>query len=163
MKVIDKSGNSSEEFAHIDWYACFIAGTKVLTETGMKNIEDIKIGEKVYTINLDNNQKELKEVIDFYSGVSDEIFEITVNGEIIQATPRHQFYIIDKGWIRAYELEEGDMISSTGEKMKINKIEQKYYLEKVPVYNLTVEGNHNYLITEYELLVHNAASPASEE
>lgn len=42
---------------------CFVAGTKVLTENGYKNIEDIKISDKVYSYNLNNNELELKEVI----------------------------------------------------------------------------------------------------
>ncbi len=32
--------------------ACFVKGTKVKTEDGFKNIEDIKIGDKVYSYNL---------------------------------------------------------------------------------------------------------------
>jgi len=127
----------------------------------MKNIEEIAIGDKVWTINLDNNQRELKEVTKLFIGESDEIYEITINEEVIEATPKHQFYIVDKGWIRAYELEEGDqLIAKDNEKLVINKIVHKKDITPVKVYNLTVEGNHNYLITKYEVLVHNAASVA---
>ena len=40
----------------------------------------------------------------------------------------------------------------------IKKIEHKFYKDPIPVYNLTVDGYHNYLITKYELLVHNRGS-----
>jgi Tfp pilus assembly protein PilE len=141
---------------------CFLSGTQILTETGMKNIEDIKVGDRVYSINIDNNQKELKQVIDLYQGQSNEIYELTIGEEVIKTTPKHQFYVVDKGWIRAYELKEGDrIVAKDNSNLIINKIEYKYYEEPLSVYNLTVEGYHNYLITQYELLVHNAGSPTT--
>jgi len=160
VTVVDEAGNGNEVFTTAGT-TCFVAGTQVLTETGMRNIEDIAIGDKVWTINLDNNQRELKEVTKLFIGESNEIYEITINEEVIEATPKHQFYIVDKGWIRAYELEEGDqLIAKDNEKLVINKIVHKKDITPVKVYNLTVEGNHNYLITKYEVLVHNAASVA---
>lgn len=139
--------------------ACFLAGMQVLTESGMKNIEDIGLGEKVYSINVETNQRELKEVINLYRGTTDEIYELTVGNEVIQVTPRHQFYVVDKGWIRAYDLQEGDVLDAKDDDtFVITKIEHKFLEERIPVYNLTVDSNHNYLITQYELLVHNVAS-----
>jgi hypothetical protein len=43
---------------------CFIAGTKINTEEGIKNIEDITVGEKVITYNHDNDTAEYKEVLE---------------------------------------------------------------------------------------------------
>lgn len=158
VKVIDNLGNVVTA-STTQGTQCFLADTQVLTAEGMKNIEDIKLGEKVYSINLDNNQRELKKVTKLYKGTTNETFEITVGKEIIKTTPRHQFYIVDKGWIRAYELEVGDkVVCKNSNDMEITNIEYKYHEESVPVFNLTIEGNHNYLITKYELLVHNAAS-----
>ena len=158
VKVTDKSGNlvTVEKTAGT---SCFLSGTQVLTEDGMKNIEDIKIGDKVYSMNLDTNRKELKEVIDLFKGATDETYELTINGIIIKTTPKHQFYVIDKGWSRAYELKEGDRLSSqVSENVEISKIEHKFHKEPIQVYNLTVDGYHNYLITGQEILVHNATS-----
>ena len=159
LKVVatDKLGNEViEETTAGTW--CFLAGTQILTEAGMKNIEDIKVGDMVYSLNTDNNQRELKKVIQLFRGESKDIYEITIGNEVIKTTPKHQFYVVDKGWIRAYELKEGDKISSkNNSNLTIEKIEYKYYEEPLKVYNMTVEGYHNYLITQYELLVHNAS------
>ena len=38
------------------------------------------------------------------------------------------------------------------------KIEHIFYEEPIPVYNLTVDDFHTFLITKYELLVHNTPS-----
>lgn len=158
VEVLDIRGNKGTTTKEVDMY-CFVAGTQVLTESGMKNIEDIKVGEKVYTINLDTNQKELKEVNFLIKSISTEIYEITIGDEVIKATPKHQFYIVDKGWIRAYELEKGDRVSAKdNSSLEITNIELKTYEEPIDVYNLTIDSHHNYLITQYELLVHNAPS-----
>jgi hypothetical protein len=139
---------------------CFLAGTQVLTQDGMKNIEDIQIGEMVYSINTDNNARELKEVTNIFNGSTDEVYELTIGDEVVKTTPKHQFYIVDKGWVRAYDLEVGDRISAKDDdSLVITSIEHKFYEESIPVYNLTVEGYHTYLITQYELLVHNDGSP----
>jgi type II secretory pathway pseudopilin PulG len=158
VRITDKSGNSvtAEKTAGTN---CFLAGTQVLSEDGMKNIENIKVGDRVYAINIDNNAKELKEVTSLFNGKTDEVYEITIGDELVRTTPKHQFYIVDKGWTRAYELKEGDKISSKdNDGLIIKKIEHKFYKDPIPVYNLTVDGYHNYLITKYELLVHNRGS-----
>ena len=138
---------------------CFVAGTKVKTENGYKNIEDIKIGEKVYSYNLDNNELELKEVIDTIESSTIDTYKMTVGDKFVEMSPRHQIYIIDKGWTRAYDVKSGDMmLSINGEKIKITNIEYKKYDEPIKTYNLTVEGNSNYFVTDIQVLVHNAPS-----
>ena len=158
VEVADAAGNIGSAIISFDGPYCFAEGTKVLTESGMKNIEEIKVGEKVYAINIDTNQRELKEVTNVIENNSKEIYELTIEGEIVKATPKHKFYIIDKGWTMACELEEGDIIASKEENITINKIKLVTYDEPIKVYNLTVDDFHTYLITEYEVLVHNAGS-----
>lgn len=156
--VTDASGNESYK-TQTAGVQCFLSGTKVLTETGLKNIEDIKVGELVYSINTDTNARELKRITALYTGSTTEVYEITVGNEVIKTTPKHQFYVVDKGWIRAYELEVGDeLVSTSEENIVIKGIAHKTNQEPVAIYNLTVEGNHNYLVTKYRLLVHNASS-----
>ena len=138
---------------------CFVAGTKVKTENGYKNIEDIKIGEKVYSYNLDTNELELKEVIDTIESSTIDTYKMTVGDKTVEMSPRHQIYIIDKGWTRAYDVKSGDnMLSINGEKIEITNIEYKKYDEPIKTYNLTVEGNSNYFVTDIQVLVHNAGS-----
>ena len=139
--------------------SCFVAGTKVLTENGYEPIETIKRGSFIYAVNLENNQYELKEVVDTIISYTDELYEIRVGDHIIETTEKHPFYVIDKEWVKASELAVGDKLSSTvGKDTTIKNIRLKKLKEKVPVYNMEVEGHHNYLITEDKYLVHNATS-----
>ena len=39
--------------------------------------------------------------------------------------------------------------------------EYKKYDSPIDTYNLTIEGNNNYFVTDIQVLVHNAASPTS--
>ena len=145
-----------KEFAHL--FFCFVAGTKVKTENGFKNIEDIKIGEKVYSFNLDNNEIELKEVLELIHSSAKDTYKMTIGGKTVEMTSKHQVYIVDKGWTRAYNIKIGDMmLSASGDKVKITNIEHIKYDEPINTYNLTVEDNSNYFVTDIQVLVHNAA------
>ena len=143
-----------KEFAHL--FFCFVAGTKVKTENGFKNIEDIKIGEKVYSFNLDNNEIELKEVLELIHSSAKDTYKMTIGGKTVEMTSKHQVYIVDKGWTRAYNIKIGDMmLSASGDKVKITNIEHIKYDEPIDTYNLAVEDNSNYFVTDIQVLVHN--------
>lgn len=136
-------------------FTCFTGDTKVAVENGYKNIEDIKIGDYVYSYNLDTNKKELKKVLETFIHQNDEIYTLRVNNRLIHTTKEHPFYVINKGWINAEKLKFNDKLLSikTGP-TNIQNISKRH--NKTYVYNIEVENNHNYLITEEELLVHNA-------
>lgn len=135
-------------------YTCFTGDTKVAVENGYKNIEDIKIGDYVYSYNLDTNKKELKKVLETFIHQKDEIYTLKVNNQLIHTTEEHPFYVINKGWINTEKLNFDDKLLSIKKGptniQNISKRKNKTY-----VYNIEVENNHNYLITEEELLVHN--------
>ena len=160
VTVADKAGNIGSATASFYLTACFVAGTQVLTENGLRNIEDIQVGDKVYAINIDNNERELKTVKETYITRTYETYTLTINNEKVTTTPRHQFYIVDKGWVRAYDLEVGDKIVAKYEDLTINQIKHDFLEKSIPVYNLTVDDFHTYLVTEYELLVHNLVTPS---
>ena len=143
------------------YYAyCFVKGTKVKTENGFKNIEDIKIGDKVYSYNLNNNSIELKKVLNTIKSNTIDTYKVTMGGKTVEMSPKHQLYIIDKGWVRAYDLKVNDkLLDVNGKQVSISKIEYKKYDSPIDTYNLTIEGNSNYFVTDIQVLVHNAASP----
>ena len=68
---------------------CFVAGTKVKTETGFKNIEDIKIGDKVYSYNLNNNSLELKKVLNTIKSNTIDTYKVTRGGKTVEMSPKH--------------------------------------------------------------------------
>ena len=144
----------------VSYVYCFVKGTKVKTETGFKNIEDIKIGDKVYSYNLNNNSLELKKVLNTIKSNTIDTYKVTIGGKTVEMSPKHQLYIIDKGWVRAYDLNVNDkLLDVNGKQITISKIEYKKYDSPIDTYNLTIEGNNNYFVTDIQVLVHNAPSP----
>lgn len=136
-------------------FSCFVAGTKVAVKDGYKNIEDIKEGDYVYSYNLKNNKKELSVVNKTYKNITNEIYTIKVNNEIIKTTATHPFYDVNHGWIRVEKLNFNNKLLGikTGP-LTISAI-SKNKKENIEIYNIEVDRNHNYLITEEDILVHN--------
>ena len=138
---------------------CFVEGTKVLTEEGLKNIEDIEKGMKVYSYNKKEGKVELNEVeTTFINYVDYDMCRIYVGQEIIESTNKHPYYEKNKGWTEARYLEKGDiLLTSEGKEIKIDNTETIKHTGKelTKVYNLEVQNNHNYYVGENKVLVHN--------
>lgn len=102
----DKTGKKfkrSDTHGHYD--LCFTPGNKVLTKNGYKNIEDIKIGDRVLT-HKGRYKKVLAKSETHYSG---EIVSIKTSGRPeIKCTPNHPFYAAE-----SYKSREGNF---TGQK-----------------------------------------------
>ena len=144
---------------------CFVAGTKVLTENGLMNIEDIKKGMFVYSKNLVTGQIELKKVTETFENIAiKNMATITINGNDIVSTDGHKYYVIDKGWTKAKELLENDvLIDNNNNEISIDNIQINENSKEIKVYNLEVQDNHNYFVGEDSILVHNKLSPTEEE
>lgn len=130
---------------------------KYLPQNGYKNIEDIQIGDIVYSMNLQTMQVEEKEVqrLKVTENECKLLYLISTGLDYIESTPDHRFYVKDKGWIDASELKLGDiLIDETGNDKAITEIQTKTYEEPVTVYNFEVEDNHNYFVGEDNILVY---------
>ena len=142
---------------------CFVAGTKVLTENGLVNIEEVKVGMKVYSYNETTGEVELKTVKQTFINPADkDMTKVTVNGEVIESTSGHEYYEVNKGWTSAKDLQKGDVVlNSNNEEVVVEKVETTVFTgtELNTVYNMEVEDNHNYYVGENNILVHNTGSP----
>ena len=75
----------------------------------------------------------------------------TADGDTIVATGIHRFWKVSSGWTMARDLKAGDRLRMVGGVVQIEKVEPA---EKQKVYNLTVAGNHNFMVGKDGLLVH---------
>ena len=137
--------------------ACFIAGTTILTATGLVAIEKLAAGDKVISTNPDTLETAEKTVLETYVRQVNKLVHITINGEEIVTTDNHPFYVQDRGFINAGNLLVGDkLISVNGEDLTI----EDYYIElteePVSVYNFQVEDFHTYFVGDCAVWVHNA-------
>ncbi|MFB5677041.1 polymorphic toxin-type HINT domain-containing protein [Paenibacillus terreus] len=137
---------------------CFTAGTKVQTDEGEKNIEDIEVGDKVLAKDENNPDGELayKEVTNLYRNQRDDIIKLHVGEQIIETTDNHPFWVEGKGWVFADELQVGDKLQKAdGSNLTIDKVEFVKLDEPVTVYNFTVADYHTYYVTDIGIWVHN--------
>jgi RHS repeat-associated protein len=134
---------------------CFTKGTLVYGKNDFIPIENIKIGDSVYSYNVEKNTVELSKVINTLNRKTQGLYEITAGKETIHVTAEHPFYVIGKGWVKAKDLQAGYVLKSSDNKatVKVNAI--KELSKAVTVYNMEVDGNHDYFVTSSTILVHN--------
>ena len=138
----------------------FSYGTLVSVEEGLKDISEIQIGEKVWTLNEKDNIISLQEVVHTIDGQSlKTTIDITlVSGEVIQATDEHPIYAQENGiwqWIESQNLSLSMFLLNKNNQI-VNIQSINYNSEYVHVYNLTVAAGHTYYVSRDEVLVHNA-------
>jgi len=111
--IVDTYGGRG---AHGGGAFCLSSDTLVKTENGYKNISDIKKGEFVFTLNENNNNIEIKEVLDIYKRTKNDSYELLEieldNGEKIKITENHEVLLKNGDWIKARDLNNGDDILS---------------------------------------------------
>ena len=153
--VVDDIANYKNTKHDILTSQCFVEGTLVVTSEGNKPIEEIQAGDLVYSTNPETGESEYKEVLRTFRKETDVLIHIFVNGEEIQTTPVHPFWVVDQ-WVAAKDLETGDVLTlADGTTATITKTYGEQLDEPVIVYNFEVSEFHTYYVTDTGVLVHN--------
>ena len=138
---------------------CFTLGTKVLTPTGYKNIEYLHLGDKVMSYNTETKQMEVDVVSNtfIFNDLIQQIYDISTSNGMFTVSKQHNFYVkVNEKLVlkTAGELRKGDiLVNDKNEEIEITSINS--YTSSIPVYNIEVLKNHNYYVTENNILTHN--------
>ena len=154
--------NKSDNF-YCRFMSSFEAGTLVHTATGLTQIEDIKIGDFVWTYNESSGENEIKEVVHVIARTGQfDINSIKLsNKENLLATSNHPFFINGE-WVNANLLILGDELKSIhGDGVYIEQSNE--LVKKTTVFNLSIMDNHNYLVSNSGILVHNTNKKCGNE
>ena len=137
---------------------CFVAGTLVLTASGLVAIENIKPGDMVYAADAETLEVSTKQVLETYIRETSSLVHLTINGENIISTYDHPYYVKDKGFVSAEALWIGaELIDKNGNVVLVEQLyRENLGDESVKVYNFQVDDYHTYFVSEYCILVHNA-------
>ena len=133
---------------------CFPAGTKVHTQWGLADIEKLEVGVPVLTYNEETGRQEYKKVKKVMRRMTRRMCAMELsNGTILEVTPEHRFFSNGK-WTPIEELNVNDTLQLKDNSIVVidNKIIFPTFVE---VYNLEIEDNENYYVTEEGVLVHN--------
>jgi hypothetical protein len=163
-KAIAKSGGFKQllkkGWCKLGFGACFVAGTPVLTANGTKPIEDIVVGDKVWTRNLETGLDELQLVAETFVHQTLALYHLTINGAVVSTTAEHPFMVDGHGWQMAGNLRPGDVLITPDGTATLDTVDvEERDLEDIEnVYNFHVENNLNYYVHagNTPVLVHNA-------
>jgi RHS repeat-associated protein len=152
-----KNNSGSNENCGCQQLNSFPADTLVHTENGLKLIEEVKVGDKVLSIDESREITSYQPVTDLLQ--SEQQYRLTEimldSGKSIEATAEHPFYIKGKGWNPASTLKVGHVLElHDGTTVVIKEIDIR--VRRDLVYNFTVANTYNYFVGRDGVLVHNA-------
>ena len=133
---------------------CFPAGTKVHTQWGLADIEKLEVGVPILTYNEETGEQEYKKVKKVMRRMTRRMCAMELsNGTTLEVTPEHRFFSNGE-WTPIEELNVNDTLQLKDNSIVVieNKIIFPTFVE---VYNLEIEDNENYYVTEEGVLVHN--------
>jgi len=137
--------------------SCFVAGTLVLTATGLVAIESVKAGDMVVSTDPGTMEAANKRVLETYVREVSRLVHLTVAGGLISTTVDHPFYVRGRGFANAGELMVGDeLVNADGSAYPVERAYHETTDKPVTVYNFQVEDFHTYHVGESGILVHNA-------
>ena len=159
FKKVDKpksKGASKAEREKVDkekkGCGCFAAGTAVMTEDGVKSIEDVEAGDRVLARSDETGEQAFMRVLQTFVTDVPEIYHVIYKhpeGEVVRelvTTAAHPFWVVQDGaWVKGESLRPGDrFVLSDGALAEIEEIivERGPPGEIFTTYNFEVEGFH---------------------
>jgi hypothetical protein len=132
-----------------------------------KNIEDLKVGDKVLAWDESTGRQELRLIDRTYRRTSDHLRILKIRDSLggeqtIQTTNEHPFWVARRGWVNAGDLADGDkLLHADNSVAKLIGTELELHPEGIRVFNLRVENSHTYFVeqlgsSKLPILVHNA-------
>lgn len=134
----------------------FKGGTLVKVPDGYTAIEDLKVGDLVVSCDFDHTDSCFeRKVVKTFSSKSSSLLALQVGGEDLVLDQYHQFYVpLHQIWVEARTLnDDTHLLTAEGHVLKLQNIEA--VSEESRVYSISVEGLHNYYVTQQDVLVHN--------
>jgi hypothetical protein len=140
--------------------SCFPAGTPIAVKGGFKNIEDIQVGDEVWSWNEERGEIGLKPVINTVEREADALIELGFGRERFRATPEHPFWVGHPetgGWKNAGDLVEGDAVWLLDKRnVALSLVDHQPQEESgIKVFNFEVADWHTYFVSWWMVLVHN--------
>ena len=146
---------------------CFVAGTLVETEHGLKAIETIKVGDLVLARNVETGETALKAVTDLIRRHERVIWEVSLTGPDgetgrFKTTDDHPWWIAGQGWKKTAELEPSmAVVTKDGRGMIVASVTEIARTDAT--YNLTIADFETYFVGENGVLVHNCKVKSAVE
>lgn len=85
-------------------YGCLVGDTRVETEHGFKEIKDLNVLDKVWTFNIESQERELASVIAFMPKGKKDVYKLTTRHNYIEGTLDHKILCVVDGELEYKEI-----------------------------------------------------------
>src|SRR5690606_19175788 len=89
--------------------------------------------------------------------------ELTFNNKTVYVTAEHPICVNGKGRVRVKDLKAGDELQSSVKETSVRITSGILQERSVMMYNMEVDKNHNYFVSDDKILVHNKSIEDFEE
>lgn len=132
-------------------YNCFAKGTLVRTRTGLTPIERLKEGDQALTRDETTGELSFRPIVQVFRKPGKPVLNLDLGRESITTTANHWLWRVGEGWVAASDLKPGDRLRTLDSVAEVVAASKEF---PQTVYNLDVSGNHNFLIGQSGVLVH---------
>ena len=136
---------------HVTTMSCFPAGTPVRTLDGMTHVEEIRVGDRVLSQDVETGELAYKLVLQTTTRPPSELLTVGIGEAKVTTTKGHPFWVDGVGWKMAKHLQIGDPIHTLQGGKSIDNIQPS---APAKAYNLVVADFHTYFVGSAEVLVH---------
>jgi hypothetical protein len=138
---------------------CFVAGTPVLTQRGMRAIDHIVAGDLVLSRNVTSGELCWKPVLRATTRPAEATLAIVVGEDRLKCTTGHLFWVSGSGWKKASQLQPGDTLHAAEQPMVVCSVSKQ---AEQPTFNLEVADNANYFAGQSLVLTHDVTPRESQ-
>ena len=135
-------------------FSCFVAGTPVWTERGPQPIEQLRVGDRALAKNVETGELSYQPIIRTTTREPKPLVTIDLGVEQITSTGGHPFWVAGEGWVRARELEAGQLLHTPTGALPIESVTE---VHNEKTYNLVVDSSHTYFVGMSQVLVHDVS------
>ncbi|AVG17720.1 hypothetical protein CFN79_18645 [Chromobacterium vaccinii] len=140
--------------------ACFVAGTPILTDKGLKAVETFVGGELVWARDDQTGEYGFRPVVAHKASPAQDIFSVAVEDsegkrEVLRTTAEHPFWVKDWGWMKASLLQPGMLLLNKADGSLV-VVGQEMENVRETVFNIQVAEFQTYHVGELGAWVHNA-------
>ena len=145
-------------------FCCFVAGTPVSTQFGLRPIEQIKVGDLVLSKDPVTGLTAYKPVIAVVPRHDRDIFEVKLDVKLpdgssrlerIQTTADHPWRTSDGRWTETDKLTIGEFVlTAYGASVSVKAVRDTK--RTAPTYNLEIADFHTYFVGDSRIWVHNS-------
>jgi hypothetical protein len=149
---VDREAKVRRTVTRFTQMSCFAAGTPVVTEYGAKPIEEIELGDRVLSQDVESGELAFKPVFKTTVRPPVALLKVTTDRGDLVCTSGHPFWINGSAWRMARELQPGMRFHSTDGASEILSVEDAGREDKA--YNLIVADFHTYFVGDGKILSH---------